>query len=180
MKSRRKLNLNILKTKLPGITEGQGLFLWEAALLCLAENKHNSGTILQVYGKYVETFQLIWEGDVTEEMKQNWGDIKEATEYGAMAIAILVILTLTDYVILGRSRQGTSVDYFLTSAISEVFSDPEAALEVSGLLKETKGNTINMRINDKLRRLEKSGYKELKTFVVVTEFGQPKTKIVQK
>ena len=83
--------------------------------------------------------------------------------------------------ILGRSRQGTSIDYFLTSSPSAlVFSEPKAALEVSGLLKATKGNTINMRINDKLRRLEKSGFKTLKTFVVVTEFGQPKTKIVQK
>jgi len=177
----RKLNLNILKTKLPGITEGQGYFLWEAALLCLVENNHNSGTIIQIKGKFVEAFQLIWEGEVTTEMKQNWGDVKEATEYGAMAIAILVILALTNFVILGRSRQGTSVDYFLTSSTSTlVFPEPDAALEVSGLLKETKGNTINMRINDKLRRLEKLGYKQLKTFVIVTEFGQPKTKIVQK
>ncbi len=178
----RKLNLNTLKHKLPGITVGQGYFLWEAALLCLVGNKHSSGVILEVTGKFEEKFEIIWEGNVTDEMCQSWGDIKEATEYGAMALAVLVILQLTEYVVSGRSRQGTSIDYFLVSntATELLFPDPDAILEVSGIFMETKGNTINMRVNEKLKRLEKSGFKNYPAYIVVTEFSKPSTKILKK
>lgn len=182
MKTMRKLNLDILKTTLPGITSGQGYFLWESAILCLEEHEHSSGAVLKVNGKFKEEFQLFWTGKVTDEMRQSWGDVKEATEYGAMALAVLLIYTLTDFIITGRSRQGTRVDYHLVSSEQghTVFSEPEAALEASGILKETKGNTINMRINDKIRRLQETGFENLPTFVVVTAFNYPTTKIVQK
>jgi len=178
----RKLNLDILKNKLPGITEGQGYFLWEAIILCLEANGHQSGVTLIVTGKFEEQFQIEWSGKITPEMRQSWGDVKEATEYGAMALAVLIILNLTNFVVSGRSRQGTSVDYFLVSAALSTtpFPEPEAALEVSGILKQRRGNTISMRINDKVKRLQQSGTKNLPTYIVVTEFGQPKTKIIKK
>ena len=115
-------------------------------------------------------------------MRQSWGDVKETTEYGAMALAVLIILHLTNFVVSGRSRQGTRVDYFLVSAAlsNALFSEPEAALEVSGILKQNRGNTISMRISDKVKRLQQSGAKNLPTYIVVTEFGQPQTKIIKK
>lgn len=177
----RKLNLDTLKSKLPGITEGQGYFLWEAVVLCLEANGHQSGVTLIVTGKFEEQFQIQWTGKTTPEMRQSWGDAKEATEYGAMALAVLIILDLTNFVVSGRSRQGTRVDYFLVSETlsNTPFPEPEAALEVSGILKQSRGNTISMRINDKIKRLEQSGIKNLPTYVIVTAFGKPTSKIIK-
>ena len=51
-------------------------------------------------------------------------------------------------------------------------------MEVSGIGKETESNTINKRINVKLKQVKKLRDKNLPTYVVVIEFGSPKAKIV--
>ena len=52
-------------------------------------------------------------------------------------------------------------------------------MEVSGIGKETESNTINKRINVKLKQVKKLRDKNLPTYVVVIEFGSPKAKIVK-
>ena len=51
----RKLNLDILKEGVPGFSKTMGAFLAEAALVCLEENNHKSGVLLEVMGEYTET-----------------------------------------------------------------------------------------------------------------------------
>lgn len=108
----RKLNLNNLKEGIGGLTEAFGIFLAEAAMFCLEVNNHKGKAILKVEGDFKENFEIIWTDKLTEEVKNSWQDKKEATEYGATAIAMLLLLELTDYNRFKRTRGGT--DYIIS------------------------------------------------------------------
>ena len=53
----------------------------------------------------------------------------------------------------------------------------KARLEVSGILTENEQNTVDDRVRTKLRRLDKKD--SLPALIVVVEFGQPWSKLVQ-
>lgn len=52
-----------------------------------------------------------------------------------------------------------------------------AHLEVSGIWQEKPGNTINMRLRDKRKQVKTAIDRGETVFIIVTEFGIPKTKI---
>ena len=110
----RKLNLNNLKEGIGGLTEAFGSFLAEAAMVCLETNHQKGKAILKVEGDFKENFEINWTGKLTEEVRNSWHDKKEATEYGATAIALLLLLELTDYDRFKRTRGGT--DYMISKA----------------------------------------------------------------
>ena len=171
----RKLELDNLKDGIGGLTEAFGTFLVEAAMYCLEQNNHNGQAVLQVEGYFDEKFELIWSGRLTEEVKGSWYDRKEATEYGATAIAILLVNELTDYNKFKRTRGGT--DYIISKGKSTNTKLSDISyLEISGLWKETKNNTLTMRVNLKRKQVERTII-DASAFVIVTEFGNPKTKI---
>ena len=154
-----------------GLSAAFGTFLAEGAMVCLELNNHSGEVILQVTGHFEKQFKLIWTDKLTESVKGSWKDKKEATEYGATAIALLVVSELTDYDFFERSIGGT--DYILENKENPTeFS----YLEISGLWKEGVGNTINMRVNLKKKQVKKAVEKH-STYIIVTEFGVPKTKI---
>lgn len=90
----KKINLDELKSGQAGITPIIAEFLVEAAVFCLLENKHQSGVKLKGVGNYEKEFELHWTGSMTQQMKKAWKDRREATEYGATAIAALLSSTL--------------------------------------------------------------------------------------
>jgi hypothetical protein len=55
----------------------------------------------------------------------------------------------------------------------------EAFLEVSGIFTETPSNSINIRINQKKKQLEKKTITGLNILISVVEFSTPKAKIIQ-
>lgn len=82
---------------------------------------------------------------------------------------------MTNYEILGRAEQEERIDYYLGKKDGEAI---QGFLEVSGIWKRTSDNTVNIRVNKKLKRIKKL-QEELPVFVVVTEFGQPKSKMIR-
>ena len=172
----RKLHLDELKKGLSGVTEAFGTFLAEAAMFCLEENGHRGQAILSVLGDFEEDFLLIWTDSLTEEVKNSWVDTKEAVEYGATGIAMLTVLALTKFDVFRRTRGGT--DYILTKSDNAQLANKLEIcyLEISGILTETSGNTLNMRVSLKEKQVKKT-VDDASAFVIVTEFGQPKTKI---
>lgn len=169
----RKLDLDKLKFGQTGITPGIATYLVEAAVFCLMMNGHHSGTILKVEGDFTEEFKLIWTDKITDQMRKSWNDRREVTEYGATAIAALLIQKLTNFEILARSEQGSGVDYEIGK---EKSLHLEAFLEVSGIWNKSVNNSVNIRINKKLKQVEnKVG--GIDVFVIVTEFGTPISKI---
>lgn len=177
----RKLYLeNLIDGKVKGLSKSVSAFLFEAVTVALYLNKHQSGITLNVEGTYQEDFQIFWKTTPTEEILKNWTDKKETVEYASTAIAFLLLEELTDYCFFGRAAQDDVADYLLNKkGKSDTFEDnnPLAYLEVSGIWKENKKNTLNMRFNLKKRNLEKQNPDNFPFFIIVAEFSIPKAKI---
>lgn len=171
----RKLNLNNLKEGIGGLTEAFGIFLAEAAMFCLEANNHEGRAILKVEGDFEENFEINWTDKLTEKVRNSWHDKKEATEYGATAIALLLLLELTDYESFKRTRGGT--DYIISKQQKEKSKFPVISyLEISGIWQETRSNTLTMRINLKKKQVKRTVL-DAPAIIIITEFGNPKTKI---
>jgi len=172
----RKLNLNTLKDGLPGISKAVGAFLAEAAMVCFEANGHNSGVKLKVSGEYEEVFEIIWAKPVETSIEGSWRDMKESTEYGATGIALLLIYNLTDFQFFMRMGQDETGDFLIKkSAESTDFS----FVEISGILKESLNNTLEIRVKMKKRQISKKAKNKLDLYTIVTEFSFPETKIVK-
>lgn len=178
-----KIDLDVLKLGLPAISKNIGQYLAEAGAYCLEANGHKSGTILIVEGFLSKRLIVIWKNKIDDQVKRSWNDSLEATEYGATAIAILLLKKLTDYTIIERSFKGTGFDYWLgTGKYDEnllPFEQRTARLEISGIWKESEINTIESRVRRKQRQLFKSGFMEFPGIIIVVEFGTPKAKMVK-
>lgn len=179
-----RLDLDLLKTGIPIISKKIGAFLAEAAAICLYLNGYKSGVELIVEGEIEETLTIEWNDEVTTDVLDSWNDTKEATEFGATALAILLLLKYTDFTYVVRAYQGTGIDYWLGKGeyTSEILpmSNRKGRLEVSGILKENKNNTVNIRINQKKKQSKKSDNTALPVYIVVVEFSKPKAKIIKK
>ena len=98
-------------------------------------------------------------------------------EYAAVGIALPLILQATGYSDVQRARKGSSVDFWLGKKDEYAFPILEALLEVSGILKENPGNTMNARVNQKRQQAMRSPYRNLPVYVIVVEFSKPKAKL---
>jgi hypothetical protein len=101
----------------------------------------------------------------------------EATERGASAIAFLLMLQLTDYTVIERSRKGTGFDYWLGHKDDMIFQRA-ARLEISGILSGT-AQTVDTRVAQKKKQTRRSDG-ALPAYIVVVEFGAPTAKVVQR
>lgn len=163
-----------------GLSKNVSAFLFEAAIVALYLNSHEPGVVLHIEGSFQESFQVYWKITPTQSILKNWNDKKETVEYASTAIAFLLLDKLTDYYFFGRAAQDETADYLLTKKENPGnFEDgnPFAYLEVSGIWKETPGNTLNMRFNFKKRQLERQNPHNFPNVIVIAEFSIPKAKI---
>jgi hypothetical protein len=109
-KKSASLVLDDLSDGLPAITPEFGAALAQAAAVCLQSQNHSSGAVLRVSGGWRRKFAVQWK-PVTEQMKRCWNEATEATEFGACALAILLVIELTEFTVIERSRKGTGFDY---------------------------------------------------------------------
>ena len=170
MSEQSALSIDLLNEGLPAISPAFGAFLVEAARVCLAEGGHAHGVQLEVIGDQSIEFQLHWDDELSEQIRNSWSDLQEATEYGATCMALLLVLALTDLTVVRRSVKGTGFDYWLgRKEIEEGTFQECARLEISGILS---GNlrTIEKRVKDKLRQTNRSDHLGLPALVIVTEF----------
>ncbi len=176
----RTLHLDTLKQGLPKISPAFGTFLAEAAAVCLTHMGHQSGVRLSVEGDFEAKFSLKWTQIIGEREKASWRDLREMTEYGATAISILLMSELASFDTFERANQGFGFDYYLKNTVSPTAVLKKAKLEISGILKEIPGNTIQIRISKKQIQVDKQTKINLPGFISVIEFGFPKAKIVSK
>lgn len=148
----------------------------EAASVCLENQGHKQSVVIKVSGEVNTELKLEWE-EVTQQMKDNWADLQEATEYGATGLAILLVQSLTDYRVIQRSPKTTGFDYWLGEKEDVYPFQKKARLEVSGILQGTRSQ-INRRLKEKLTQVKKSDATNLPALVVVVEFSQPICEIV--
>jgi len=155
-------------------------FYKQSCIVCLDNQGHHSRVELEVvYGEQRETVEIRWTGEVTGELRKAYGDLVRATDNGAVALALLLIREFTEYTTVEQAAIGTTIDYYLSAKPpnSTLIFNNTARLEVSGILWESKTNTVDSRVKSKLERLKADN--GLPTFIVVVEFSQPWTKMVE-
>jgi len=100
------LNLQSLNQGLPAITPAFGAAIAEAEAICLTDEAHQPGVMLEVEGEFSTTFKLDWQ-QVTPQTRRCWNDEAYTTEQAAYGVAFLLILQLTNLTVIERSRKGT-------------------------------------------------------------------------
>jgi len=173
-----ELSLTQLKKGTHGITPEYGASLAQAASICLEEQKHYPGIKLNVDGDFKKVFLVCWDR-TTEQMRRCWADLEFTTEQGAYGIATLLVTAITDLTVIERSRKGTGFDYWLGAK-----NDPEplfqrkSRLEVSGIRKGDMA-IIGRRVREKLGQIE-CYQSNLSAFVIVVEFSEPRSRVVER
>lgn len=173
------LKLVELSKGLPGITPDFGSTLAEAGAVCFEDQNHPNGVELKVDGVFQARYQVFWQ-QVTDQMVRCYNDEEFATELGAYGVAFLLILDLTDYTIIKRSRRGTGFDYWLGKAENgeELPFQNKERLEVSGI-RSGDNSRVKSRVNKKLKQVQASNATALPAFIVVVEFSAPLSQMVR-
>ena len=165
------LNLNNLgKGDIPAISPRVGASLAEAGGVCLESQGHTQGVRLTVRGYCDKSYALAWP-PITEQSCRSWNDPENATEHGAMGIAILIAKEEIGYEIIRRSWKGTGFDYWMGMASDEGFVN-KAGLEISGIRKGDN-SIIRARVRQKIQQTGQSDHTQLEIYVIVVEFGRP-------
>ena len=168
------LNISELNNGLPTITSAYGQEMAEAAAFCLIKSSHQSSncilTCIKTLKNDTEDFQLFWD-DLDPRVESTYGDLDEATEYGAMGIAILLSIKLTEYSTVERSMKETGIDFWIGDKDGEMFQE-KARLEVSGIF-QGNDSQFKSRIKQKFKQTNISDNSGFDCFVSVIEFSKP-------
>ena len=170
------LDLNELRNGLPAITPEWGSVLAQVAGVCLESQDHHQGVLLRITGYVNTTYPLIWP-PISDQALRTWADHQEATEYGATAIAVLLVKKETGYAAIERSVKGTGIDYWLGHEAEGPPFQNKARLEISGILSvqgtyRDVERVVAKRVRDKLEQTQSPGG-SLPAYVIVIEFGNP-------
>ena len=142
--------------------------------MCLAD-RHSNPTEMAVDGELSLTATIKWESP-TDQARRSWNNAEEATEFGACALASLLITTCSTLTIVARSRTRTGFDYWLGGQYNPgpLFQN-RARMEVSGI-RTGSGSALSTRTRRKLVQVDQSA-PTLPAVVIVVEFGEPRSRI---
>lgn len=180
----RSIALESLSQGIPVIPAESAGFYQQSCMVCFHRNGHRSGVRLIVhFADAEEPVELCWEGEIDAQLLRSFEE-RRATDNAACALALLLVRELTEYTAVEQSAIGTTIDYYLVfkHRAATLFDDEwpfnyaDARLEVSGILRETKENSVENRINLKRQRLNREG--NLPDWIVVVEFSRPWSKVV--
>lgn len=169
----KRLQLTVLQAGVNlGLTRERGGALAEAASVCLAHHSHPIEISLKVDGAITDQYTLA-RLETDQRSNNSWGDIDEATEHGAMGLALAFLHDQTGYKAL-RSYKGTGFDFWLgeTDESGFLFQN-KARLEVSGDF-EGRNSELRQRLRQKEKQTEISDHMSLPAYIVIVEFSTPK------
>ena len=174
------LKLESLAEGVPVIFGGGHHWLIQKCVFSLDRQGHASGVILQVVQENAVdcAFSLIWELEVTAQLRKAHADSAESVEDSAKALSFLLIRELTPYTAVEQAQRGTTVDYFLSvkDRNDDLIFNNTARLEISGInVGDMK--QVDARVKDKLDRLKDD---HLPAYVVVVEHKAPLAKMAVK
>lgn len=150
----------------------------EAAAICLENQEHKNNVVFSIQNKTTKNIRLSW-STIDQKIRDNWLDLQEATEYGAICLAIWAVHETTDYKVIRRSPKLTGFDYWLGHKENDYPFQDKARLEISGILKGNKSQ-IKQRLKEKIKQTDKSDHLNLPAIAVVIEFSNPLAKIKSK
>jgi hypothetical protein len=174
----KSISLLDIKQGVPGITAKLCEVYYEACMVCLHRCGHNDRVKLEVSGDINETITLLWEDYYNDQVERSWKE-ENTAEYGAICIAVLLVKSYTDYTIIEKSRFYDGVDYWLGKEGEMPFKN-SARIEISGIFKESKQNSVNKRLYKKKDQTKKSDATQLPAYISIVEFGKPKAIFAKK
>jgi len=170
-------HLDITKTKLKGPTIAQIETCNQWAATALNKYHKNSTTeiIFEIDGIQSKS-NLSWDSDFSKAAMKEEIDM---ANHGGVALAWFVMSVLKDYSFVEQSEIGDGVDYrFMKGEPDDEnlnFIDNSHYVEISGILQESKTNTLSSRIKDKHAQIKRGGKRDEQSSVIVTLFSEPKT-----
>lgn len=171
----KDININSLKDIATEMSSIQCNFWAENCAIALQELQKQQGELLIVNGDISLQFRLFW---TIPESTNGYKEPRDWLKYGAVAISCFLVREITEYSVIEESPQGTGFDYWLGYDESSPNFDPDnfyqARLEISGIAKESKSNTINSRSLKKKKQTKRSDHLGIPAFVSVIEFKTPK------
>jgi len=175
------LNLDILDGGVSTLSSAAGCFYREAALYCLQQHQEQPNYALSVSGMVNGSYEISSATQLNNSAQYTWADKQEATEYGAVGIAIVLVLRATEYTAVERSVKGTGFDYWLGDSDNTpgLPFERKARLECSGILRGDSSQ-VNSRVKDKSRQTTISDETEIDAYIVVVEFSNPMAKIIKR
>ncbi len=173
------LKLVELTKGLPSITPEYGSALAQASAVCFEDQNHPNGVELEVSGTYQAKYQVFWQ-PVTDQMLRCWNDAEFTTEQGAYGVAILLMIDLTEYTVIERSRKGSGFDYWLGNKDDNRLPFQNVArLEVSGI-RSGDESLVKARVSQKTKQVSPTDTTKLPAYVVVVEFNKPLSQVAKK
>lgn len=169
----KELKLSDILQGMPGVSLVEGANLHECCVVELHRHGHTSPTIMKVSSEDDIDYNLLWNDVFDNQLDRTYSDRQYSIERSAVCISIILALHLTDYTVIERSRKGTGFDYMLGYK-EDVFYNPRARLEISGISKETRSNSMNMRFEQKSRQTDISDSTNLPAYISIVELQTPK------
>jgi hypothetical protein len=167
------ISLNRLKRGYYGVSPTVGATHAEACIVCFDTQKFKSGVELIVEDVSSQTFQIIWDDIIDEQLKRTWNDLTIATEWAACGIAFLIVEQVMGLEVVRQARKGGGFDYWLGEVDStKLLVQEKARLEVSGILKAENPSQIRVRLRQKIKQI-KAVEDELPKYAIVVEFSTP-------
>lgn len=171
----KTLTIENLKEDITTISAVQCDFLAENCIVALEKGGHQSGCSLVVMGDVAVAYGLAWSKSVN---KAGYQESNKIIEHAAEALSFLLSNALTDYSIVEEALIGTGIDYWLGYDEAHALYEPNnfirARLEVSGIEKETQGNSLEKRVQDKIQQTRHTDHLKLPAYISVIEFSTPK------
>lgn len=186
MKKKKKpvLDLSTLGKGIPTLNPGKAMMLQEACKWCLLTCCHDAGVeIVSNYNGEQKKFPIIWDINTSDlhKLSLSYND-NDGIESGAEALSLLLVRECTEYTAIRRAATGTGIDYWLGKKCrnkNNFFGVKNARLEISGILKESNTNTIQARVNRKLKQTKPTDGTS-PVFISIIEFSHPKSEMVLK
>ena len=164
------LDLNDLPREHPGIGDA----LAQAGAICLESQNHTPGVALAVRGNAaVDSYRLEWDPP-TGPGSALW-QYNQATEWGAAAVAILLVNQETPYRVVESAAARTGIDFWL-SEDSDLTFQRKARVEVSGI-RNGNDAAVTRRVSQKLTHTAQSDHSQTTAYVIVVEFSRPVAEI---
>lgn len=175
-----QLNLLSIKEGLPGMHKDLCSHYYSACMTTLHRAGHIvNGTILHLDGNRKGSIPLYWEDYFDETIDRSWKEINYCTDHAAVCMSCVLAIHETEFTIVERSCKGDGFDYWLGYKEDHLFNHA-ARLEISGILKESRINTIEKRLKDKMKQTEQSDETCLPAYISIIEFGKPKALFIKK
>jgi hypothetical protein len=120
--------------------------------------------------------KLSWNSNFSKAaMKED----KDIANFGGVALAWFIMSVMFDFKYVEQTEIGDGVDYRFRMEEPDDddlnFMDDFHHVEVSGILEESKTNTLKARIKTKHQQIDRGGKRDMPSSVLVTLFSQPKT-----